>query len=125
MKGRCCNAKHRSYPRYGGRGIHICQEWLTGFETFHGWALANGYRQGLQLDRIDNDGPYSPENCRWVTPAVNMQNSSNAKLTASAVCVIRDSLREGTPQRVLAARYGVHQSIISCISAGKIWRNVP
>jgi len=124
MKKRCCNPKHRSYPRYGGRGIQICHEWASEFEAFYLWATHNGYRPGLQLDRMDNDGPYAPWNCRWVSPAVNMQNSTNAKLTASFVRTIRAMLDTGRPQHEIATIFGVHPSLISNIRNGKIWRNV-
>jgi hypothetical protein len=56
---------------YAGRGIKVCSEWRGSFVAFHQWALKNGYRVGLTLDRIDNDGHYEPSNCRWVTRGDN------------------------------------------------------
>jgi len=122
MKRRCCDPRHRSYSRYGGRGITICAEWLSGFDAFHRWARDNGHRPGLQLDRINNDGPYAPENCRWVSPAVNMRNSSNAKLDEQRVRLIRARLDDGIGQREIARRFGVTQSTVSNIHTGKIWK---
>lgn len=75
MKQRCSNPKVERYPQYGGRGITVCEEWQT-FKPFMEWALANGYEEGLQIDRIDNDGNYEPRNCRWVTPRENTLNTS-------------------------------------------------
>lgn len=74
MKARCYNKKARSYPNYGDRGITICGEWLSNPEAFVSWALANGFMRGLQIDRIDNNRPYHPDNCRWVTNAENSRN---------------------------------------------------
>jgi hypothetical protein len=74
MIQRCTNKKVWSYSRYGGRGIKVCQEWLKDFESFYVWAQQSDYRSDLQLDRIDNDGDYTPKNCRWVTIAQNSRN---------------------------------------------------
>jgi hypothetical protein len=74
MRARCNNPNHIHFCHYGGRGISVCSEWATNSKAFIDWALANGYRDELQLDRADNDGPYSPENCRWVTRKQNAQN---------------------------------------------------
>lgn len=81
MRQRCVNPKNISYPRYGARGITVCPEWRH-FAPFQTWALANGYQQGLTIDRIDNDGPYTPENCRWVTPLVQRHNRRDTRLQA-------------------------------------------
>ena len=68
---RCNNPAHRNYHRYGGRGIRVCEEWENNTGAFIEWALSHGYRDGLTLDRIDNDGNYCPENCQWITAAEN------------------------------------------------------
>ena len=76
MRRRCTDPKNRMYHRYGGRGIRFCKEWEQ-FEPFKEWALAHGWKEHLALDRIDNDGDYCPENCRWVTQRENNRNKPN------------------------------------------------
>ena len=81
MRQRCNNNKNKRYTHYGGRGITICEEWTNDFKAFEEWALNNGYSDGLSIDRIDVNKGYSPENCRWTVPIVQMNNTTrNRKL---------------------------------------------
>ncbi len=79
IKQRCLNSKSKVYPHYGGRGISVCEEWLD-YQNFQDWALNNGYKQGLTIDRIDVNGNYEPSNCRWVTMKVQGFNKRNNNL---------------------------------------------
>jgi len=79
MMGRCENQNRPKYASYGHRGIAVCDEWHDSC-LFLKWALENGYKQGLQIDRIDNNKGYYPDNCRFVTPKTNSRNRRNTKL---------------------------------------------
>lgn len=122
MKSRCLNHNNKRYARYGGRGITICEDWLTRFEIFEKWALENGYTEGLTLDRINNDGNYCPENCRFVTIKKNNRNSSMTKLNEETVQYVRRRYAQGgITQTELAKRVGSTQQTVSKIINNKLW----
>lgn len=76
MKSRCLNPNALMWPRYGGRGILICTQWLDSFSAFEKWAVSAGYEENLSIDRINNDGNYEPSNCRWATKKQQARNTS-------------------------------------------------
>lgn len=79
MKSRCYNKNNKSYHIYGGRGISVCDEWKNDYECFKNWAESNGYSDELTIDRIDVNGNYEPNNCRWITIEKQQNNRRNNK----------------------------------------------
>lgn len=80
IKYRCYNRNHHKYKIYGARGITMCDEWLHDFMTFYDWAVNNGYNESLTIDRIDVNGNYEPNNCRWVDMKTQQRNRRNNSL---------------------------------------------
>ncbi len=80
MKSRCYYDRNASYSDYGARGIVVCEEWMHDSTAFIQWALSNGWESGLQIDRKDNNGPYAPWNCRFVTCSRNCRNKRNNRI---------------------------------------------
>lgn len=77
MKNRCSNQKSKNYKKYGAKGIKVCDEWNKSYWNFREWALQNGYKDGLTIDRIDNTLGYGPDNCRWCTYLEQNNNKTN------------------------------------------------
>lgn len=80
IKQRCTNPNNSSYHNYGGRGIKICDEWANNYKSFYDWAIHAGYEKGKEIDRIDNDGNYEPDNCRFVYKETQANNKRNVLL---------------------------------------------
>lgn len=80
MKQRCYNSNDKNYKYYGGRGIAVCDEWKDDFISFHNWATNNGYKEGLTIDRIDVNGNYEPNNCRWFNRKQQARNRRNTRM---------------------------------------------
>jgi hypothetical protein len=117
-----------TYKNYGGRGVKIAEEWQGGSKAFVQWSLANGYARGLWLEREDNDGDYSPENCVWATPSQQMRNTRRTmrialvpfmtalealvaidRLTDSFIGSVRRRVKRGMSLEEAVARYKPHQ----------------
>lgn len=109
IKSRCENPNNIGYKNYGGRGISVCDEWKgnNGLLNFYNWAINNGYKEGLQIDRINNDGNYEPSNCRWITPRENLLNKRNTifcEYNGENVSLKELSMKFGIPYKRLRSR---------------------
>lgn len=108
MKQRCGNPNNTNYKSYGGRGIKVCRDWQESFESFFEWALSNGYDKNLELDRINVNGDYSPDNCRWITHLEQCQNRrTNVKITINGVTkTLSEWAQEtGIPYKTILSRH--------------------
>ena len=106
IKKRCYDKNSNSYKNYGARGIKICRKWLgkNGFKNFLEWSLNNGYSPELQIDRIDNNKGYSPDNCRWVDRKTNMRNRRNT-LMINGIPLIEIAIQMNIKYDTLRERY--------------------
>ena len=129
MRLRCYDERNISYNRYGGRGITICDEWKEDVKAFYDWAMANGYNDSLTIERIDNDGNYFPENCRWATVKEQANNRrSNVLVTHKGKTqTMKEWANEvGIPYKVVWARmqklgWSVERALTDPVRKGK-WR---
>ena len=121
LKSRCFNKGASFFYRYGGRGITVCDEWKSNFIIFYDWAISNGFKHGLQIDRKDNNGNYCPENCSFVTSMENTQNRSTSKITAKEAKEIKQCVSK--PASKIASEFGISVSMVGQIKRGESWKN--
>ena len=122
MIQRVLNPKNTAYKNYGGRGITVCNEWLE-FIQFRDWALNNGYTEGLQINRINNNGNYEPSNCDFKTPKENLRNTTRNVVNMGIANEIRTLWKTGNyTQKELASKYNVSISTILSIINSKTWK---
>jgi hypothetical protein len=91
MKARCYDESCKGFMNYGGRGIKVCDEWLQDNNLFFEWAIKSGYKKGLQIDRVNNDGDYCPGNCKWSTRFENCQNRRKKTTNTSGYTGVRET----------------------------------
>ena len=121
MVSRCQNVKSQSYHLYGARGITVCDEWINNVTLFNKWCIETGYQEGLEIDRIDNNGNYEPNNCRWISSKQNARNRRQSKLNQKQVDDIKEMLKNKISQKDISKKFNVDASCISQIKKGKIW----
>lgn len=108
MKQRCYNPNHEHYKDYGGRGIIICNDWLSCFDNFSKWAKENGYNDFLTLDRINPNEIYCPDNCRWVNMKIQNNNKRNTiylKYNGENIPLTILAEKLNIPRHILYSRY--------------------
>jgi len=121
MKQRCYNRNKERYPRYGGRGITVCDRWRNSFTALYE-DMGPRPTSKHQLDRIDNDGNYEPGNCRWVTQLENSRNKSSTKMSTKKAKEIRELYKTNNiSQRELANLYNIDQSSVWKIIHNESW----
>jgi hypothetical protein len=125
MKQRCLNSKNKFYAEYGGRGITVCAEWMDDFIAFAKWSRENGFADDLQIDRIDNNSGYRPDNCRWTTPTKNLRNRRTVKTTEEEVAEIKFLRSRKVRREVVAKAYGLRPEHVTFITMGLLWKDVP
>jgi len=120
MIGRCHNPSAKDYPRYGGRGIYICDEWRGHFDVFREWSLANGYHDGLTIDRVDNDKGYSPSNCQWITISENVRDANlrRRRFGRSEIALVFDLRERGLLYKQISKIVGCSKTTIQGILTG-------
>ena len=116
---RCHDQDYPSFQNYGGRGVRVCEEWLSDFKNFYDWSIANGYDSELTIDRIDNNGNYEPGNCRWTNMTEQSRNRRNVRLSMDIARSIRNDPRT---QVEIAKDFGIRQPTVSAIKRNKIWK---
>ncbi len=122
MKNRCSNPNNNEYKYYGGRGITVCQRWKKSFKAFLE-DMGSRPSPKHEIDRIDNDGNYEPENCRWAARIENIRNSRIVKLTMDKAREIRCLYETGKySYREIAKMFGVTKTNICFIIRGERWK---
>lgn len=107
IKARCNNPRSKIYKYYGERGISVCKEWDADYAAFRTWAMDNGCKSGLTIDRINPNGNYEPSNCRWITQkeqCLNKRNTLKIKIGGTSKLVIEWCKEFGTPEKLARSR---------------------
>ena len=120
MRNRCYNENSKDYKNYGGRGI-IIEESFSTLDKFFNWAIINGYKEGLEIDRKENEGNYSTLNCRWVTKAENNRNMRKTVMSWEIVSDIRFGRYENMTTQEIAKIFNCSWATVKAVRDFKTW----
>lgn len=123
MKQRCLNPNNKHYKHYGGRGIKIYDLWLEDFDAFYDWAINNGYNDNLTIERIDVNGNYEPNNCKWITINDQLKNTRRSRLVTvnnETHCLMEWSKILNISYRVLAYHFRKDNKYVEKIYSQKV-----
>ena len=126
MLQRCNNPNMNSYRIYGGKGVCVCTEWLSSYDAFRDWAVSSGYHDGLSIDRIDSNGNYCPENCRWITLSensgrANIGRQKNKTSLKEVYAILPNGEKEEiTNIKKFAEKYGLSKPSVYAALHGRI-----
>lgn len=124
IEARCRHPSATHYEYYGGRGITVCREWLDDPRTFVQWAMDNGWRSGLEVDRIDPNGNYEAGNCRITTHRLNSQRTRRIKTTIEQARYVKALLTGGASVKYAASEAGVTYMVAWHIkNSPDVWSN--
>jgi hypothetical protein len=132
MNGRCRDTGHSKYRFYGGKGIKVCQEWRESFDAFRKWALGNGFRTWLSIDRIDPDDDYKPDNCQWIPIEENRAKARTAKGSDHYKAVLNEQILfaahhrkfRGESTASIARHFSVSPKTLGCALRGENWKHI-
>lgn len=127
MKTRCYNPNTYDYKTYGAKGIRVCDEWKNDFMAFHDWAINNGYSDKLSIDRIEVNGDYCPENCRWASDVTQANNKASTRYveyngksyTLTELSQMTGFTRETLYYRIFIAEWDVEKALLKALKGGK------
>lgn len=123
MRSRCKNPNATKYYIYGGKGIKVCSEWDNNFKSFYDWSIRSGYKKGLSIDRINSNGDYEPNNCRWTTITKQNNNTSQNHLITyygKTMTIAQWARYKGLSQKILSERIRRNWSIKRALSTPKV-----
>jgi hypothetical protein len=133
MMGRCYIASTNGYERYGGLGICVCDEWKSSYSIFKLWAVENGWKQNLVIDRVNSSLDYSPCNCRWITASENSKLANTGKIVASRILSNDDvkfirsckvGRKEMYTRKTLGEKFNISWQSINAIRSRKYYKDI-